>query len=80
MELQIKNWGNGQGLHIPKSLMKEAGLQLNDYLLVQVNADEIILRKTFRHKTLKERAEAYGGELHLSDELDWGEPEGSEVL
>ncbi|MBQ7655858.1 MAG: streptomycin biosynthesis protein StrG [Clostridia bacterium] len=31
------------------------------------------------HRTLKERAEAYDGELHLSEEYDWGEPVGDEV-
>ncbi|MBR3108761.1 MAG: hypothetical protein IKH30_16495 [Clostridia bacterium] len=31
------------------------------------------------HRTLKERAEACDGELHLSEEYDWGEPVGSEV-
>ncbi|MBQ6255623.1 MAG: hypothetical protein IJP78_05235 [Clostridia bacterium] len=31
------------------------------------------------HRTLQERAEAYDGELHLFDELNWGEPVGDEV-
>ena len=29
--------------------------------------------------TLQEQAEAFGGELNLSEELDWGEPCGAEV-
>ena len=30
-------------------------------------------------RTLKERAEAYGGALNLSEEIDWGKPVGSEL-
>ena len=33
---------------------------------------------TFRHRSLKERAAEYGGQLNLSDEVDWGDPAGSE--
>ena len=42
---------------------------------------KIILRKkTFRHRSLEERAAAYGGKLGPYTEYDWGEPEGREVL
>ena len=30
-------------------------------------------------KSLKERAAEYGDDLNISDEIDWGEPVGSEV-
>ena len=30
-------------------------------------------------RTLKERGEAYDGELNLSEEIDWGKPIGSEL-
>ena len=32
------------------------------------------------HKSLEERAEEYGGNLHLDGELDWGEPVGREKI
>ena len=32
----------------------------------------------FQHRSLQERAEAYGGKLLVSGEDDWGEPVGSE--
>ena len=37
------------------------------------------LAKTFRHKTLEERAAEYNGRLMLDGEYDWGEPVGREV-
>ena len=40
----------------------------------------ILRRKTFRHRSLEERAAAYGGKLGPYTEYDWGEPEGREVL
>ncbi len=33
----------------------------------------------FCHRTLKERAEVYDGELRLSPEMNWGKPVGDEV-
>lgn len=38
------------------------------------------LEKTFRHKTLEERAAEFDGKLLLDGEYDWGGPVGREVL
>jgi len=78
--VQIKSWGNGQGIRLSKRILKEAALQVDDYLQVSVRGSEIVLTKAFHHKSLQERAAAFGGELHLSEEVDWGEPQGNEVL
>ena len=79
MQVQLKNWGNSQGIRFSKEFLKSAGIQPNDTLRAQIIDGKIVLSRAFVHRTLKERAEAYGGELHLSDEMDWGEPQGSEV-
>jgi len=79
MQVQLKNWGNSQGIRFSKEFLKSAGIQPNDTLTAQIIDGKIVLSRTFVHRTLKERAEPYGGELHLSDEMDWGEPQGSEV-
>ncbi|MDD4396047.1 MAG: AbrB/MazE/SpoVT family DNA-binding domain-containing protein [Sphaerochaetaceae bacterium] len=34
MELQIKKWGNSQGIRIPVELLNETGLSVNDRLAV----------------------------------------------
>ena len=48
---------------------------------MEIEDGKIILRrKTFRHRSLEERAAAYGGKLGPYTEYDWGEPEGREVL
>ena len=56
-----------------------AGFSLNDVLSVNVSNGVIMLTREFKHKTLEERAAAFGGELNLDGEYDWGEPLGREV-
>lgn len=78
MQTQVRAWGNSQGIRLPKDVLQEAGIILNDKLDVQVSEGMIKLVKPFRHKTLEERAEQYNGDLNLDGEFDWGEPMGRE--
>ena len=79
MQTQVKKWGNSQGVRLPKEVLEMAGFSLNDVLSVNVSNGVIILTREFKHKTLEERAAAFGGELNLDGEYDWGEPLGREV-
>ena len=79
MEGQGKEWGKSQGIRLPKEALREAGIALNEVLDVKVSNGVITLVKTFRHKTLEERAAEYDGKLLLDGEYDWGEPVGREV-
>ena len=79
MQAQVREWGNSQGIRLPKEVLKSAGISLNEVLDVVVSNGTITLAKTFRHKTLEERAAEYDGQLKLDGEYDWGEPVGREV-
>ena len=79
MQIQLKSWGNSQGIRFSKELLAAAGIQPNDTLDVKVENGQIILSRSFQHRTLRERAAAFGGKLNLSEEVDWGEPQGNEV-
>ena len=79
MQAQVKEWGNSQGIRIPKEILQSAGIALNEMLEVTASNGVITLAKPFRHKTLEERAAEYGGELNLDGEYDWGTPMGREV-
>ena len=80
MEVQLKPWGNSQGIRLPKTVLKEAGFQPNDILVVKAEDGRIVLYPSVRHKTLEERAAEYDGKLDLDGELDWrGDPAGNEV-
>lgn len=79
MEIQIKPWGNSQGIRFSREFLALAGIRPSDTLTAQIIDGKIILSKQFTHRTLVQRAEAYGGELHLSEELQAPIPVGSEV-
>ena len=79
MQVQVKEWGNSQGIRLPKEILQDAGIALNEVLDVVVSNGTIRLEKKWKHKTLEERAAEYGGELNLDGEYDWGEPVGREI-
>lgn len=79
MQVQVKTWGNSQGIRISKDILQEADIEINDVLDVKVANGMITLVKPFRHKTLEERAAAFDGKLNLDGEYDWGESVGREV-
>lgn len=79
MQTQVKSWGNSQGIRISKEVLQEADIAVDDMLDIKVSNGVIMLVKTFRHKSLEERAAEYGGKLDLDGEFDWGEPVGREV-
>ena len=79
MQTQVKEWGNSQGIRLSKDILKSAGISVNEILDVSTSNGVITLTKSFRHKTLEERAEEFGGKLMLDGEYDWGDPTGREV-
>ena len=79
MEVRIRPWGNSQGVRLSRELLNSAGIAPDEALVAQAGDGQIVLRRKYRHMSLRERAERYGGELRLSEELDRGAPEGSEV-
>ena len=79
MQTQVKTWGNSQGIRIPKEILQEANVVIDEMLDIKVSNGVIMLLKPFRHKTLEERAAQYGGRLNLDGEFDWGEPLGREI-
>lgn len=37
MQAQVKEWGNSQGIRLPKEILKSAGISLNEFLDVTVS-------------------------------------------
>ena len=79
MQTQVKAWGNSQGIRIPKEVLQDAGISLEEVLDITVANGVITLAKAFKHRTLEERATEFGGKLNLDGEYDWGDPVGREV-
>jgi len=79
VQIQVKKWGNGSGIRFTKEFLREAGITMEDTLNAEIVNGQIILTPVFRHRSLRERAAEFNGELNLSDEIEWDEPVGSEV-
>lgn len=50
----------------------------NDYLEIELLDGEIVLKKTFKHRTLEDRATDFDGILGPYQEFEWDEPVGRE--
>ncbi len=78
MIAQVKAWGNGQGVRFSKELLDTIGVHVDEFLDVEVKNGRIILSKTFKHKTLEERAAECKGKVGPYEEFAWGDAEGRE--
>jgi len=79
MQIQLKAWGNSQGIRFSREFLAAAGIKPDDVLTAEIKDGKIVLSKSFQHRTLQQRAAAFGGKLNLSEEIDWGAPCGNEV-
>ena len=79
METGRRDWGNSQGIRIPKEYLKQLGITKETLLDISIEDGKIVISKVFRHKTLEERIAESGKPLGASEEYDFGEPSGSEV-
>ena len=78
-QVAIRKWGNSQGIVIPGKMLKELHWEAPDELQIEVQGEQLVLRKPYRHKSFEERLAAYDGEITVT-EYDWGEPAGRERL
>ena len=42
---QLNNWGNSQAIRIPKHILDDAGLNINDKVEIEVLDDSIVIKK-----------------------------------
>lgn len=45
MEVKLVKWGHSQGIRLPKAIVQQLDLEINDELKVKVKDDQIILQK-----------------------------------
>ena len=79
MQATIQKWGNSQAIRLPKAILKIARMKEDEPIQIIARQDEIIIKRTAGHKTLKERLEGFEGE-YVFQEWDTGTPVGREVL
>lgn len=82
-EIELKKWGNSQGIRIGKEELKELGeTDDNTVFTMVIEEGRIILtpKKKYPH-TLEELFADYDGSpLGSEDKFDWGEARGRELL
>ena len=79
MQLTLKQWGNSTGIRFTKEFLTRAGVKAGDTLYAEIIDGQIVLTPAFRHRSLRERAAEYNGQLNLSEELSREETSGNEV-
>jgi len=83
-EIEVKKWGNSQGLRLSKDDLREFGaIDSKDiHLKMIVEEGRITLTSVSKHPTtLDELFAGYTGELlSREDKYDWGESVGREIL
>ncbi len=78
MVVQIKTWGNSQGIRLSKDILESIGARIDDFLDIEVKNDSIVLSKKFKHRTLEERATEFNGKIGPYKEFEWDRPVGRE--
>lgn len=78
MVVQVKAWGNSQGIRLSKEILENAGIRINDILNIELIDGNIVIKKTHKHRTLEERAAEYQGKVGPYEDFDWGKPAGQE--
>ncbi|MFC3928913.1 AbrB/MazE/SpoVT family DNA-binding domain-containing protein [Streptococcus caprae] len=64
MQLTVNKWGNSSAIRLPKQLVKQLQLEINDTLDYEVSGNKIILKKVMTNPelTIEELFKDYHGE------------------
>lgn len=78
MRAKAQKWGNSLAVRIPKAIAQHAGVQAEDELDIEVEAEVIRLRPVRRTPTLAELLDRITPE-NVHGETDPGPPQGREI-
>ena len=81
MVTKVQKWGNGQGLRLPKQVLKDARISIGDDVDV-IARDGVIVIAPVRRVRGKQSLQELVSRIpknYESGEVDWGEPVGREV-
>lgn len=78
--LRVQKWGNSQGIRLPKKILKDLGININDKIEISLNGEEIILKKVKKYTSLDDLFKDYRGDYRKDfDEFEFfGEAQGRE--
>ena len=78
--LRVQKWGNSQGIRLPKKILKDLKIDINDKIEIILNGEEIILKKIKKYTNLDDLFKDYKGDYRKDfDEFEFfGEAQGRE--
>ena len=78
--LRVQKWGNSQGIRLPKKILKDLGIDINDKIEISLNDGEIILRKVKKYIDLNDLFKDYKGDYRedFAEFEFFGEAQGRE--
>ena len=78
--LRVQKWGNSQGIRLPKKILKDLGIDVNDKIEISLNDGEIILRKVKKYIDLDDLFKDYKGDYRedFTEFEFFGEAQGRE--
>lgn len=78
--LRVQKWGNSQGIRLPKKILKDLGIDINDKIEISSNDGEIILRKVKKYIDLDDLFKDYKGDYRedFAEFEFFGEAQGRE--
>ena len=80
MQAVVQKWGNSQGIRLPKKILKDLGIDINDKIEISLNDGEIILRKVKKYIDLDDLFKDYKGDYRedFAEFEFFGEAQGRE--
>ena len=78
--LRVQKWGKSQGIRLPKKILKDLGIDINDKIEISLNDGEIILRKVKKYIDLDDLFKDYKGDYRedFAEFEFFGEAQGRE--
>ena len=81
MTATIRRWGNSAAVRIPRYALVQANLEEGaEVEIIITKAGEITLRAVRKRKSIQELFADYDGGFFMTEEIDWGKPQGDEVM
>ncbi len=81
MRAKVQKWGNSLAVRLPKAITEKAGLAIADEVDIDVeDTGKVVLLPCIRNKYRLEELLTGITSSNLHGEIDFGEPQGREVL
>ena len=75
---KIVRWGNSMAVRLPKVVLRDAGLQEGDTLVLGAKNGAIVAKPVRKKPVLKDLLSRISPE-NIHEEVDWGKPRGREA-